>query len=149
MSRKPSERALELFAADYNCAQSVFAAAGAGEMTEEQRLAVSSAFGGGVASQGEVCGALTGALMALGERNSATLSAYPDQGRNAVRQQAQELIAAFRAAHGSVLCHELTGCRLNTEEGTKAYLDRYLHRQLCAGLVAFAADWVAQTATNS
>ncbi len=146
MNKKPSERALELFAANFNCAQSVFAAAGAGEMSEEQRLAVSSAFGGGVASQGEVCGALTGALMALGERNTAMLSADPDHGRKAVGQQAQELIAEFRAAHGSILCHELTGCRVNTEEGKKAYLERYLRRQLCAGLVAFAADWVAQTA---
>ena len=146
MTMKPSQRALELFAANYNCAQSVFAAAGTGEMTEEQRLAVSSAFGGGVAGQGEVCGALTGALMALGERNSATLAADPVEGRRAIEQQAQELIAGFRAAHGSVLCHELTGCRLNTDEGKKAYLDRYLRRQLCAGLVAFAADWVAQTA---
>ena len=146
MNKKPSERALELFAANYNCAQSVFAAAGAGEMSEEQRLAVSSAFGGGVASQGEVCGALTGALMALGERNCAMLSADSDHGRKAIGRQAQELVAGFRAAHGSILCHELTGCRVNTEEGKKAYLERYLRRQLCAGLVAFAADWVAQTA---
>jgi C_GCAxxG_C_C family probable redox protein len=149
MNKRPSERAIELFAANYSCAQSVFAAAGAGEMSEEQRLAVSSAFGGGVASQGEVCGALTGALMALGERNGAMLFADPDQGRKTVNRQAQELIAEFRAAHGSILCHDLTGCRLNTEEGKKAYLERYLRRQLCAGLVAFAADWVAQTVTMS
>ena len=149
MNKRPSERALELFAADYNCAQSVFAAAGAGEMTEEQRLAVSAAFGGGVARQVGVCGALTGALMAMGERNSAMLAADPDQGRETVVRQAQKLVADFRSAHGSILCHDLTGCRLDTEEGKKAYLERYLHRQLCAGLVAFAADWVAQTATLS
>jgi len=147
VNKNPSERAMELFAANYSCAQSVFAAAGAGEMTEEQRLAVSSAFGGGLAGHGEVCGALAGALMALGERNRAKLAADPEQGREKVNRQAQRLIAEFRAAHGSISCHELTGCRLNTAEGKKAYLERYLHRQLCAGLVAFAADWVAQSAT--
>ena len=60
------ERVLQLFYENYNCAQSVFAACASDEgLTEAERLALASAFGGGVAGQGESCGALTGALMGL------------------------------------------------------------------------------------
>lgn len=133
MDRKPSERALELFTANYNCAQSVFAACATdADLNQTQRLAIAAAFGGGVARQGEICGALTGALMALGETRG-----------DAVYAQAEKIITAFRAAHGSILCRELTGCRLNTEEGHRSFKERDVRNTVCARLVAFAADRVA------
>jgi C_GCAxxG_C_C family probable redox protein len=145
MTKKPSERALELFAAHYNCAQSVFAACAADDMlTEAQRLAIAAAFGGGMARQGEVCGALTGALMALGERGGKGMATDPAAGRDTVYTAAGELMDRFRAAHGSVLCHELTGCRLNTEEGQRVFKERNTRGELCAKLIAFAADEAAK-----
>ncbi len=141
MYTKPSERALELFEAKYNCAQSVFAACATDEgLTEAQRLAISAAFGGGVAKQGEICGALIGALMALGEMRGAVLAADPAAGRDAVCAKAKEMIAAFRAAHGTILCRELTGCLLNTEEGLRCFNERDVAHKVCAKLVAFATD---------
>jgi C_GCAxxG_C_C family probable redox protein len=138
---KPSERALELLEAKYNCAQAVFAACATDDgLTEGQRLALSAAFGGGAAKQGEICGALSGALMALGEMRSAVLAADPAAGRDAVIAQGKEMIAAFRAAHGSILCRELTGCLLYTEEGQRSFNEQDLRHKVCAKLVAFAAD---------
>ena len=141
MYAKPSERALELLEAKYNCAQSVFAACATDDgLSEAQRLAISAAFGGGVAKQGEICGALIGALMALGEMRSAVLAADPAAGGDAVVAQAKEIIAAFRAAHGSILCRELTGCLLDTEEGLRSFKERDVIHTVCAKLVAFATD---------
>ncbi len=148
MYTKPSERALELLDEKYNCAQSVFAACATDAgLTEAQRLALAAAFGGGVVGQGEICGALTGALMALGEMHSAVIAADPAAGHddpaaghNAVHAKAKELIAAFRAAHGSILCRELTGCLLHTEEGQRSFKERDVHHTVCAKLVAFATD---------
>ncbi len=152
MYSKPSERALELLNNKYNCAQSVFAACVTDTgLTEAQRLALGAAFGGGVVGQGEICGALTGALMALGEMHSAAIAADPAAGHddpavhNAVHAKAEELIAAFRAAHGSILCRELTGCLLRTEDGQRAFKERDVHHTVCAKLVAFATDWVVAT----
>lgn len=48
MSR--SERALELFSRNYNCAQAVYAACASGDgLSEAQRLALAAPFGGGIA----------------------------------------------------------------------------------------------------
>ena len=62
--------------------------------------------------------------------------------RTAVYERARELTASFRALHGSILCRELTGCLMSTEEGMKSFKERELRQNLCCGLVAFAADRV-------
>ena len=58
--------ALRLHSSGYNCAQSVLAALGSYTgLDEKTALAVSGGFGGGVRC-GEICGAASGAVMALG-----------------------------------------------------------------------------------
>ena len=60
------DEALRLHACGYNCAQSVLAALGSYTgMDEKTALALSGGFGGGVRC-GEICGAASGAVMALG-----------------------------------------------------------------------------------
>jgi hypothetical protein len=68
------------------------------------------------------------------------MAADPVAGRNALYERARQLTEAFRAAHGAILCRELTGCALDTEAGQRAFKERGLHQNLCAGLVAFAAE---------
>jgi C_GCAxxG_C_C family probable redox protein len=134
---------LELFSQSYNYAQSVFAACAASEgLSEAQRLALAAPFGGGIARQGEICGALTGALLALGEAAGEAMAADPVAGRNALYEQAQKLTADFRSAHGAILCRDLTGCILNTEAGQLSYKERELHKNLCREIVVSAAESV-------
>ena len=60
------EKAEKLHKSGFNCAQSVLGACG--EYTgldDNTALAVSAGFGGGVRS-GEICGAISGAVMAIG-----------------------------------------------------------------------------------
>ena len=150
MSNTQSERALELFSRNYNCAQSVFAACATGEgLSEAQRLALAAPFGGGVARQGEICGALTGALLALGEACGEAMAAAPVAGRNALYERARQLTETFRKANGSILCRELTGCSLDTEEGRRSFKERGLHQNLCSKLVAFAAEEVVNITAAS
>ena len=60
------EESLRLHSCGYNCAQSVLAALGSYTgLNEKTALAVSGGFGGGVRC-GEICGAASGAVMALG-----------------------------------------------------------------------------------
>jgi C_GCAxxG_C_C family probable redox protein len=144
MTIPAAQRAEELFSQHYNCAQSVFAACGPdGGLSQTQRLALAAPFGGGIAAQGEVCGALTGALLALGEASEAAIAADPAAARKAVYQRSAQLAESFRAAHGSILCRELTGCRLNSEEGMRAFQQSGLRHSLCSKLVAFAAEKAA------
>jgi C_GCAxxG_C_C family probable redox protein len=142
-----AQRALELFSRNYNCAQSVYAASATGSShNEAQRLALAAPFGGGVARQGEICGALTGALLALGEMHEAALTADRATAQKALYEQAQQLIEEFRAAHGAIRCRELTGCILATEEGHRSFAERGVRANVCAKLVAFAATQVESRA---
>jgi C_GCAxxG_C_C family probable redox protein len=144
LSSNRSLQALELFSQNYNCAQSVFAACATDKgLSEAQRLALAAPFGGGIARQGEVCGALTGALLALGEAAGDAMAADPVAGRDAVYERAKQLTEAFCAAHGSISCRELTGCSLDTEAGQRSFKERGLHQNLCSKLVTFAVESVS------
>ena len=60
------DKALEYHLNGYNCAQSVLAACrDYYDLDEKTALAISAGFGGGVRS-GEICGAISGAVMAAG-----------------------------------------------------------------------------------
>ena len=61
-----TEKAVDYFSQKLHCSQSVLAAfADECGITEEQALKLGSCFGSGM-RKGEVCGAVTGALMVLG-----------------------------------------------------------------------------------
>jgi C_GCAxxG_C_C family probable redox protein len=150
VSKNRSQRALELFSQKYNCAQSSFGALSTSDgLSEAQRLALAAPFGGGVARQGEICGALTGALLALGETLGEAMASDPVAGRQALYERVHQFTVDFRAAHGSILCRELTGCSLDTEEGQRLYNERGIHQNLCTKLVVFAVEQVDTTIANS
>jgi len=72
----PAEIAGSVFSQHYNCSQSVFSAfAEQLGMDQETALKLASPFGGGVARRGEICGAVSGALLALGLARGAQLPA--------------------------------------------------------------------------
>ena len=66
MSAK-TEVAVEKFVSGYNCAQSILYAFGPDLGLEgETALKVATGLGGGLGVSGEVCGAVTGGILALG-----------------------------------------------------------------------------------
>lgn len=103
------DRAVALFGAGFNCAESTVAAllvAAGRPPGDAQRLA--TAFGGGLARRGGVCGALAGAAMALstllGRRD-----AEDTDGKDRVYAAVERLLQRFETAQGSIMCRELTG----------------------------------------
>jgi C_GCAxxG_C_C family probable redox protein len=118
----------------------VYASCAADERDCQRRLAVAAAFGGGMARSGEVCGALAGALMAMGEARQAELTADHATARGELYTEARQLIEEFRAAHGAIRCRELTGCDMTTPEGQAEFKARNLHAGYCSRLVAWAAE---------
>lgn len=101
------EKARELFYAGYNCAQAVFCAF-CDEMGLELETAarLSSSFGGGLGRLREVCGAVSGAEMALGYLRGYSDPSDPEA-KKAHYQQVRELAERFRRANGSIICREL------------------------------------------
>ena len=140
-----AERAVALFEI-YNCAQSVFAACCAGEeLSEQVCLTLAGPFGGGMGRQGETCGAVTGALLALGARYGQGMATDPVKARGPLYARVAEFANAFRKGNGSLTCRELTGCDLRTPEGQEKFKAGDLHHTLCGKLVAQAVELVERS----
>ena len=127
--------AAAMFGEGYNCAQAVLATAGAARgLPRATAIKVAQAFGGGMGRTGNVCGAVTGALMAIGLQCSAK-----DGQDNAAKEKAhaltQEVLKRFQAKHGSLNCRDLIGCDLSTPEGRKEAVESGRHKTVCSVLV--------------
>lgn len=100
------EKALGFHNCGFNCAQSVLAACA--EYTglgEDTALAISAGFGGGLRS-GEICGAVSGAVMALGLTFPFT-DADDLQAKQKIALLAKDCVNAAKAEYGCVRCLEL------------------------------------------
>ncbi len=112
-----SEHAVESFRAGANCSQAVF-----GEYAEERgvdsvsALKIACGFGGGMGRLGGTCGAVTGAIMAIG-----LADCDPDPRAPVTKARVYALVRSFveefEARHPSTLCRELLGCDISSPEG--------------------------------
>ena len=101
------EEARRLFLAGYNCAQAVFCAfCGETGLDPDAAARLSASFGGGMGRLREVCGTVSGALLALG-----ALRGYADPTDPAAKaahyRLVQEYARRFRERNGSIVCREL------------------------------------------
>lgn len=125
-------KAKSRFENGYACSQSVLSTLAPDlGLDEETALKISSAFGGGMVRHGEVCGAVTGALMTLGLKFG---SATADD-EEAVRSASQELMHRFKDENGSLLCRELLGYRLIVPEERERARDSGVFDTVCPFLV--------------
>jgi C_GCAxxG_C_C family probable redox protein len=129
------------FRQNFNCAQSVLVAfAPQLGLDEQQALKMASPFGGGVARRGQVCGAVTGALMALGLARGADTPA----GKEDAYRLGQEFLQRFESRHDSLLCRELLGFDTGTPEGRQQARDKGLFTSLCPLFVGDAVEIVQE-----
>lgn len=144
MSNTEPQKALAMFAEGYNCAQSVLAACGENHgLDRETAIKIGQAFGGGIGRTGNICGAVSGALMCIGLK-------YPvknggdNGGKEKAHALAQKFIAAFESRHGSIFCRDLLGCELLTAEGRKKAHDAGLFKERCPALIEDAATLIGE-----
>lgn len=108
MSESRIDYAITLHQKGYNCAQAVVCAyADLFGIDENTAYKMSEGFGLGMGMM-EVCGALSGALMLAGLKNSAGSDA-PGTTKGSTYKLNRTLGEAFQKETGSVLCHELKG----------------------------------------
>jgi C_GCAxxG_C_C family probable redox protein len=129
------------FARGFNCAQSVFAAfADRLDVSTEFALRLAAPFGGGMARRGDVCGALSGALMVLGLQYA---SDRPE-GKEEIYKIAREFIDEFEQEHGGITCKELLGYNISTPKGLQAAKDHNAFASVCPALVNQTARTLAK-----
>ena len=126
--------AVELFENGYMCSQAVFAAFSSElGVSRENALKIGACFGSGM-RKGEVCGACTGALMALGLK-------YGDS-KIKSNEVCEKFLDEFKNANGSYICNDLLGCDISTEEGVKFARENNLFKEICPKMVESAAEIV-------
>ena len=132
-----TELSKQYFSQKFNCAQAVFAAfASELGLNEEQALKICGCFGSGM-RKGEVCGACTGALMALGLKYGQ--SEVEDlESKIKTNDVAQKFLDLFQKENGSYICKELLGCDISTSQGVQYALDNNLFVEFCPKMVESA-----------
>lgn len=125
------EAAVQCHDKGYNCCQSVlYSCKDCIDLDEKALLAVSGGFGGGVRC-GEICGAVTGGVMAIG-----LCKPYTDHtdlyAKNRIADLTREFIARFNSKYGCIRCDDLKagGC-------------------VCNELIAFCAQQAEDIINNS
>ncbi len=134
------ETAVRMFEQEFSCSQSVFCAfADPADLPRGTALRVAAGFGGGLARTGDACGAVTGAIMALGLRHCGVPAEDPPAKQRAY-PPVQEFLARFKERHGSIVCRELLGCDLGTPEGLQGAREQGLFKSRCPAFVRTAAE---------
>jgi len=133
-----TNRATEHMAGGLVCAESVLLATceemGV-EIDEKTVPKIAYAFAGGLGNTGSVCGAVAGAVMAIGvvrERGKTMEEMF------GVLGLAAEFRERFEAEMETINCHELTGFDLTDQEGIAAFMDSDVPRNVCFPAVATA-----------
>lgn len=139
-----SEKAAACFSAGFNCSQAVLSTYGPElGLNRETALRVAGAFGGGMGHLGGTCGAVTGAFMAIGLKYGKTRDGENekrDKGYALVRQFTEE----FEACNGSIVCRELLGRDISTEEGLAQAREAGVFSTICPKLVQDAVEILEQ-----
>ncbi len=132
--------ALSRFKEGFSCSQAVLSAfSDIFELDLNKALRISQPFGGGIAHRGEMCGAVSGALLVIGLKYGRT-KAEDIQAREITYQVVREFIKRFENANESIICKDLLGQDLNTEEGLRLAEEEKLFETKCPKFVQNAAE---------
>ena len=139
-----TEEAKEIFGKGLNCAQSVLFVYGKEFFTEDpSAFRLASAFGAGISYRGEMCGAVSGALMVIGLHYGYT-DLTIESSKEILLKISGEFIEMFSKQNGSVICNKLVGCEIDTPEGLQYARQNDLFRDICPRLVGSASEILDQ-----
>lgn len=136
----PSLTAAAHFKKGYNCAQSVLLTMHEhyGNKPNELIPKIASAFGGGIGRCGNLCGALTGAIMAIGLKHGTNELGM--EKRETAAAQAQRFYEQFTRQFGTPYCRELIGYDLTDPQQLKEARERKVFDEKCTRFVEKAVD---------
>ena len=125
----------------YNCCQAVFlACTDELGLDTETRAKIASSFGGGMGGMRQVCGALSGMLMALGLHQGYT-DPKDKEGKAAQYEVIRALADEFKRENGSIICRELLGLDENFKpKPPEARTEAYYKNRPCGELCRHAAE---------
>jgi C_GCAxxG_C_C family probable redox protein len=132
-------KCVEFFNEDYNCCESVLlSSAGLLGVDCDIIPKIASPFGGGICQRKHMCGALSGAVMALGlkyGRNTAVDDREPSYSR------AGTIVEKFVEKYGSANCIDIIG--YDPKDPDKIIRDKqHIRATICSPLIRQVAEWL-------
>lgn len=138
-----ADRAIELFNNNFNCSQAVFTVfATEYGISEELALKLATSFGGGARS-GEMCGAVSGALMVLGLKYG-HFNAENNEQKQKAYSLVNEFVNRFKEINRSIVCRDLLGYDLSKPDEFEIIASKGLCKTICPNMVRSAVDILEQ-----
>ncbi|MDD1664622.1 MAG: C-GCAxxG-C-C family protein, partial [Methanomicrobiales archaeon] len=136
---KRSDEAVAAFSRGASCSMAVFSAYAPDlGLDRETAESIASPFGAGISRTGDICGAVSGALMVIGlARRKEDIRDAPS--REKVYALAREFMAEFSTRNGSVMCTDLVGYDLSRDDEYALAREEKAFATRCPKLVRDAA----------
>ena len=132
-----TDKALALFSYNFNCSQAVLTAFAPDFGLDEQlALKLGTSFGGG-ARNGEICGAVSGALLVIGLKYGHYI-ASDNQQKSRAYEIALEYTRRFKEANGSIVCRDLLGYDLTKPDEMACIKEKGLFGNVCPKMITSA-----------
>lgn len=96
-----------------------------------------------MAHRGETCGAVTGAFMVIGLKYGRT-QAEDLESRERTYHKVHEFVDQFTSTHGSIVCRDLIGIDISTDEGYELAENTKVFETVCPKLIQTAAEILEQ-----
>lgn len=138
--KNKGDLAVDCFKSGFSCSQAVLSSFSGDEgLDADMALKVACAFGGGIASTGNICGAVSGGLMAIGLKYG-RCTKEDLKAKDKTYELSRQFMDEFKARHGSIMCKEILGCDLSTPAGKAEFSSKDLFNVRCVGCVRDSAQ---------
>lgn len=137
------ELATQIFSQGFNCAQSTLCVFSEElGLSKESALKLSGGFGSGM-RHGEVCGAVSGAIMVLGLKYGQNLEGDKES-KEKTNRLVEEFNQRFKDRNGSIICRDLLGCDISKENGRTYAIDNNLFHIICPKLIRSSVEIIEE-----
>lgn len=137
-----NEVAIKSFQDGLNCAQSVLTSfKDEINLSESDLLKISAGFGGGIGKLQKTCGAVTGAVIAIGMIDENLVATNRDS-RDKLNHKIQEFNSQFKKIHKTSECRTLLGIDLISDDGAGQFEDQGLGELVCEKCIADSVNIV-------
>ena len=141
-----AEDAVALFQQGFTCSQAVLSVyAQDFGLDRDLALRISQGFGAGIARTDDICGALSGAIMAVGLRYG-SIRADDIAAKEKTYAVVSEFLQEFKTCHGSVACTDLLGYNLSNPQQVAEAKKNNVVPARCPGFVRDAVTLLEKVA---
>lgn len=132
MDRK--DEAVKIFNNGFNCSQAVLSVFSKElGLDKDIALKITTGFGSGL-RKGEVCGAVSGAVMVIGLKKGHHI-AGDNEAKDKTNFLTNEFTRRFEEKHGSIICKKVLGYDLSVKSELEIIKEKKLFNNICPKLI--------------